>query len=360
MSEQGAADKSHEPSSRKLEKARQKGEIARSSDLITAAAYTGFLFVLAATGSAAILATGEAMMVMLARSSSLSEQVFSGPARPLMTAALRPVFQPLSFWFVVPSIAAIAAIFAQRAFVFTPSKLQFKLSRVSVLSNAKNKFGPSGLFEFFKSFSKLALFTLCLGVFLKVQFPTVAEALHYRPEGQLVLVGRLSLQFVLIVVLVMISIGVLDYFWQFQHHLQKNRMSHQEMKDEHKEAEGDPHLKQERRARAQQAASHQLVAEVKQADVLIVNPTHYSVALKWSRRPDEAPICVAKGIDEIAMQMRGIAQDCGVPIHADPPTARALHANLQVGEQIHESHFRAVAVAIRFADDMRRKASKLS
>ena len=173
------------------------------------------------------------------------------------------------------------------------------------------------------------------------------------------LMGALSVQFVLIVVAVMAIFGGVDYLWQRHRHLQKHRMSHKEIRDEHKEVEGDPHLKQERRARAQQVASRQMVAEVKTADVVIVNPTHYSVALKWSRKPGEAPVCVAKGIDQVALQIREIARENGVPIHSDPPTARALHARLQVGDQIQEDHFRAVAVAIRFAEEIRQKARRM-
>jgi flagellar biosynthetic protein FlhB len=266
---------------------------------------------------------------------------------------------PLLPWLLVPFAAAILGVAVQRAFIFAPSKLRPRMSRISLIANAKNKYGAGGLFEFAKSLVKLAIFSACLGLFLKGQFQTLIESLLYAPQGQLALMARLALQFVLIVVLVMFALGGVDFLWQRHQHLQKNRMSHKEIKDEHKEAEGDPHLKQERRARAQQVASNQMVAEVKKADVVIVNPTHYAVALKWSRRPHEAPICVAKGVDAVAKQIREVARENAVPIHSDPPTARALYAELDVGEQIAEAHFQAVAVAIRFAEEMRQKARKM-
>jgi len=128
------------------------------------------------------------------------------------------------------------------------------------------------------------------------------------------------------------------------------------MMDETKEAEGDPHLKNERRQRGHRIATNRMLADVPGADVVIVNPAHYAVALKWSRLPGEAPICVAKGVDEIAAAIREAARGAGVPIHADPPTARVLHATTRIGAQIPEGQYRAVAVAIRFAEDMRRKA----
>jgi flagellar biosynthetic protein FlhB len=123
-----------------------------------------------------------------------------------------------------------------------------------------------------------------------------------------------------------------------------------------KEAEGDPHLKQHRRMRAQELAMNQMMADVPGADVVIVNPTHYAVALAWDRGPGSAPVCVAKGRDQVAARIRETARQAGVPVHADPPTARALFATVEIGAQIAPEHYRPVAAAIRFAEAMRRKA----
>lgn len=101
---------------------------------------------------------------------------------------------------------------------------------------------------------------------------------------------------------------------------------------------------------------NQMLADVPEADVVVVNPTHYAVALKWSRLPGEAPVCVAKGVDEIAARIREKAQEAAIPIHRDPPTARALHAIVEIGQEIPEEQYRAVAAAIRFADAMRQRA----
>jgi len=128
------------------------------------------------------------------------------------------------------------------------------------------------------------------------------------------------------------------------------------MQDEFKDSEGDPHLKAARRQRAVDIAMKQMLAEVPKADVVIVNPTHYAVALKWSRGSGRAPVCVAKGTDEVAARIRTKATEAGVPIWSDPPCARAIHAQVKVGEEIDRSHFAAVAAAIRFAEKMRQKA----
>ena len=131
-------------------------------------------------------------------------------------------------------------------------------------------------------------------------------------------------------------------------------MSHKEQREETKESEGDPQMKAQRRQRAQKIAMSRMVAETKNADVLIVNPTHYAVALTWSRMGEDLPTCVAKGTDELALRLREAAAEAGVPIRDDPPCARSLHAAVEVGDPIRPEHFKAVAAAIRFADRVRK------
>ncbi len=137
--------------------------------------------------------------------------------------------------------------------------------------------------------------------------------------------------------------------------MRKNRMSDKEIRDEMKDAEGDPHMKQQRRQRGQEIAMNQMLSDVPKADVIVVNPTHYAVALQWSRNQGEAPVVTAKGVDEVARRIREIAHESAIPIHRDPPTARALHASVEIGSEIAPDHYRAVAAAIRFADMIRRK-----
>ena len=172
------------------------------------------------------------------------------------------------------------------------------------------------------------------------------------------LLGRLTIDFLLIVFLIALVLGGVDFLWQIHRHRQRHRMSRKEMLDEFKENEGDPHLKSARRQRAQEVATNQMLADVAKADVVVVNPTHYAVALRWDRSRRGAPVCVAKGVDEIAKRIRERAAENGVPIHSDPPTARALHATIEIGQEIRAEHYRAVAAAIRFADAMRKRARR--
>ena len=150
-----------------------------------------------------------------------------------------------------------------------------------------------------------------------------------------------------------IVIAAIDLPWQQYDHARKLKMSYQDMKEETKRTEGDPMMKQSRQRRAREIANNQMMQEVPNADVVVVNPTHYAVALKWSREPGSAPKCVAKGVDEIAKRIREIAVENMVPIHSDPPTARALFATVEIDQEIDPEHYQAVAAAIRFADGLR-------
>lgn len=350
------SDKSFEATATKLQEARRKGEIAKSNDLLTAAGYAGMLSALMIAGAWTVDEVGTAMMILLEQGAVLGPLFLQGagtaPAGVLATSigvGLLPLF-------ILPAALVIMAVFAQRAWVFAPTKLKPKLSRISLISNAKNKFGRSGLFEFFKSFTKLCVYSAFLGVFVNANISEMIAAIQSGPRLVLGLLAELCMTFLLIVVLISAVIGGIDAVWQHFEHLRKNRMSRKEIMDEAKNDEGDPYQKQERRQRAMSAAQNQMLQDVPQADVVIVNPTHYAVALKWSRKPGEAPECVAKGVDEIAAAIRRAAEEAQVPIHSDPPTARSLFASTEIGAQIVPEHYRAVAAAIRFAESMRRKA----
>ncbi|MEM9550335.1 MAG: flagellar type III secretion system protein FlhB [Pseudomonadota bacterium] len=349
-------EKPFEATPEKLRKAREKGDIARAPDLLVAASYAGLFLTALIWGETTIRAFGSHMMAVLDQSDRLAPLMFGGGApQAVMGPILLGTAQSLLPWFLAPAAFVLILLAAQRGIVFAPSKIQPKLSRISIISNAKNKFGRTGLFEFAKSFTKLCFYSLCLALFLRARLPDIAVSSDADPGFAVALMGRLFVELLLLVLLIATAIGGIDALWQYHEHQRKNRMSRKEIMDETKDAEGDPHFKQERRQRGQEIAMNTMIAEVPKADVVIVNPTHYAVALQWSRLPGTAPVCVAKGVDEVAAAIRKAASDADVPIHSDPPTARAVFATVDIGKEIDEEHYQAVAAAIRFADEMRRK-----
>ncbi len=349
-------DKQHEPTQKKLEDARRKGDVPRSTDLTTAAAYGGLLIVAFSVGGAGLQTTGVVFSGLISRAEEAPNLVFSGSSAPFVGAVIRAMVSGLLPWFLIPGLAALLAVIAQRGFVVAPEKVKPKLNRISPLPNAKNKFGRSGLFEFSKSFVKLSVYSLVMGLFIWKQLPVIIEAISMNPPLIQVIMFRLCISFFLIVLLISLVIGGVDFLWQRHEHMRKNRMSHKELTDEIKQSEGDPHVKQQRRQKGYDIAMNQMLSDVPKADVVIVNPTHFAVALQWSRLPGAAPICVAKGADNAAARIREVASEAGVPIHSDPPTARALHALVEIGQEIKSEHYEAVAAAIRFAEAMRKRA----
>lgn len=356
-SEESPGDKPFDPTPERLRKAREKGDIARANDINIAASYAGLLLAGVLFGAPMLIGAAGQLQIMLDQPVHLADTLFAGSARPVMGLLLGTVTWYISGWFVVPMLLVMLAIIATRSFVIAPSKLKPKLSKISLIKNAKNKFGPSGLFEFAKSFVKLLIYSVVLVILLWRGFDRLAGTMTEAPGAIAVLVFVQAQGLLTIVLVVAALIGGADFLWQRMEHLRKNRMSHKEMRDEHKDAEGDPHLKQKRRSRAQEIAMSQMASEVAGADVVIVNPTHYAVALRWDRATAGAPQCVAKGVDEMALRIREIAQEHEVPIHPDAPTARALHATVEVGEEISVEHYGPVAAAIRFADHLRKVGS---
>ncbi|MEM7641911.1 MAG: flagellar type III secretion system protein FlhB [Pseudomonadota bacterium] len=348
MSGEDGAERSHEPTPQKLLEARRKGEIVKSQDLAVGASYLGVLICLALMApmiGARFLDLGG---TLLAEADRLSVPVRTGGAgRAGEILAETLVMSGLIV--VAPAALVLAVLFAQQAFVFAPEKVQPKLSRISLLSNAKNKFGPTGLFEFAKSAAKMALYGAILVWFLWRHADHMIGAVALEPRMTAALLPKVLMEFVIPVTVVSLAIAVIDYAWQRHSHMAKNRMTRQEVLDETKQSEGDPAFKAKRRQRAQEIAMNTMLADVPDATVIVVNPTHYAVALKWSPLDPSPPVCLAKGVDAIAAKIREAATEAGVPIFSDPPTARALHASVEIGDPIDRAHFAAVAAAIRFA-----------
>lgn len=349
-------DKTHDPTQRKLEDARRKGDLAKSTDLLAFAALAGMLLV----GLLLPTVLGDAMVAAQRLLASLPELAVQEAERlsVALTGSLLPMLKVGALAMGLPALFVILMLVAQRGLVFAPDKLKPRLARVSPIANARHKFGPEGLFEFAKGTLKLVLVSMALFLVLQGELDAVVASARLSPVQGISLFWGILGTFFLTVLVVMLFLGVLDLLWQRHVLARRNRMSRKELMDEAKEQEGDPHTRSSRRQRAQDIALNQMLSAVPESTVVIVNPTHVAVALKWSRGAQTAPVVVAKGVDEIALRIRTCAAEAGVPIHSDPPTARAIHATVAIGEPVRNQHFAAVAVAIRFAERLRNKARR--
>ena len=349
------SEKSHEPSQKRLDDARKRGDVPRSPDLTTAAVYAGVLLALTLAGSTALQQAGSAAVTLIGQSDRLAPMILKAgraPTAGLLTAFVMP-FLPI---LALPMLAAILSLVAQRGLILSPEKIAPKLSRISPIAAFGQKFGREGLFAFGKSLTKMIVTCLLVAVLLPRHADDLLISLQLSPGQSSILLFQILTEFLFLALLSTLSFGGLDYGWQYLQHRRRNMMSRQEMVEESRDSEGDPHMKGHRRQRGREIALSRMLQDVASADVVLVNPTHYAVALKWRRGDRSAPILLAKGADDIAARIREKAAEAGVPLHRDPPTARAIYATVEIGSPILPAHFKAVAAAIRFAEAMRKRA----
>ncbi len=349
-------EKVHDPTPQKLEEARKKGDIPRSMDVAAAAGMIGLLLALSLGGAELSLASATVLSALLDRAHEFTG-VLLGPGGievgfSWLNAALVP-FLPV---FLLPFGIALASLLAQQAFAVSLEKIMPKLNRLDPLGNAKQKFGPTGLVQFVKGTIKMVTISAVLIYFMISKNDELIGSVRGTAASVYALLGETLISITAASCVIFSAIGLVDLLWQRFDHARKLRMSFQDLRDEQKSSEGDPHTKQQRRQRGYEIANNRMMQDVPTADVIIVNPTHYAVALKWSRAPGTAPQCVAKGTDEVARRIREVAAESGVPIHSDPPTARAIFGTVEIGQEVEPKHYRAVAAAINFAEKIRKDA----
>ena len=353
-----SGEKVLDPTPQKLAEARRKGDVAKSNDVSAAAMYIAFLAVALTVGAFVVGQAASTLMVLVSQPDRLTGVILGPGGAAVAGEIVAEALWALAPVFLLPIGAVIVSLVGQQAVVFSGEKLAPKGSRLSVVANAKNKFGPTGLVEFAKSAVKLAAISAALFIYLAGDFNRMIGAAQADAKILGALMMETLVALLVIATIISIAIAAVDVTWQRFDHMRKQRMSYQELKEETKQAEGDPHMKAQRRQRGQEIANNRMLLEVPKADVVLVNPTHYAVALKWSRAKGSAPTCVAKGEGEIALKIRSVAETAAIPVRSDPPTARALFATVEIGREIPPEQYRAVAAAIRFADDMRRRAKK--
>lgn len=352
-----SGEKQHDATQKRLDDSRKRGEAPRSNDLTSALSLGGLYLSFLMFGAGAITNFGQISQQIWGAAGKNAVKLFSASPKVLGDQIFLTLVHILPV-FLLPMTGAMVAVIGQGSFGFTLANLAPKLKRVSPFASMKTKFGPKGLLTFLKSLLKAALVAVLLSYFLRQYAQEIIASMYQAVPNSSILMMRMSLDFLGLVVLISVVFGLVDFLWQVLQHKKKNMMSRKEIQDETKESDGDPHVKAQRRQRGQDMAMNQMLLDVPGADVIIVNPTHYAVALRWNKSKKTAPILVAKGVDDIAAKIREIAQKAQVPLQSDPPTARLIYASVGLGEPVRPEHYRAVAAAIRFAEAMRKRKAR--
>ncbi|MFN0024038.1 MAG: flagellar biosynthesis protein FlhB [Parvularculaceae bacterium] len=352
MSDTDNDDKSFEPTQSRIEKARREGDTPLSKEIASAAAYIGLYGAIVIGADFAAQGVAMALASLHDRPESFSP---TGGTQALQ-AAVMAALAAAAVFIAAPAAAVATALALQQNVVFAPQRLKMKWSRLSPIANAKHKYGPDGIAEFLRSFTIVGLILAMFLFVYRDRFEALPGAALAAGEA---VGGMITLEAALLIGAISLfssSIGAVDLVWVRARHRKKLMMSLDEIRREAKETEGDPHFKSARRERAKALATNKMLKAVPGASVLLVNPEHYAVALRWDGPSSGPPVCVAKGADNMAAKIKEIAAQHGVPIHRDPPAARAIYSVVGVGEEIRREHFAAVAAAIHFADLVRKKA----
>ncbi|MGX6648115.1 flagellar biosynthesis protein FlhB [Maricaulaceae bacterium MS644] len=346
MAEEDKSSKTEEPTERRLKKAREDGDVPKSQEI------SGWFTLAAGLAVFAFMAPGVSsdltriMTIFLARPHEMS--LDTGAAMELAAATGLRLVVILGFVFLLIMVAAAAGNLVQHGLMFTPKKIEPKLDKLNPINGLKRMFGPEGWMNFFKGVGKMALVG---GAVALVMWPRRDELLALpalAPIGLLQEVYSATIELLIAALIVYAFIAAADFAFQRHQFIDRNKMSQKEIKDEYKDTEGDPMVRAKLRQIRQERAQRRMMARVPDAAVVITNPTHYAVALEYVQGVTGAPVCVAKGVDEVALRIRELAEANGVPIVEDPPLARGLYASVDLEEAIPPEQFAAVAKVIGY------------
>ena len=351
MADEDDSQKTEDPSSRKLAKGREKGQVAVSQEIKNAVVLLAGTLFLAALAPKLMRDVRDIGFTFIEQPNAIPVDfdhmrlVFTRVTLE-MGLAMMPVMGLLMF-------AAIVSSVAQVGFLWSPSKLELDPGKISPMKGLKRMFSTRAVVEFLKGILKLAVvaavsFGIAVpplkDVSLFPLYPTGAFLDRLQDEAVLLGVGALS---------VMIVISALDFAYQKFAFIKQMRMTKQEVKDEHKQSEGDPMIKRRIATLRMERARQRMMAAVPKADVVVTNPTHFAVALMYRMDEMSAPILVAKGVDHLAMRIRTLAEEHDIPIVENPPLARALYATVELDQEVPPEHYKAVAEVIGYVMRLR-------
>jgi flagellar biosynthetic protein FlhB len=347
-------DKTEDPTQKRLDDAHAKGDVAKSQEVNTWFVIAGGTLVLSTFSGSIGGGISMPMRNLIANSWMIRTDGAGLMAlgQTLGYAVLAAVGVPL----LMLMLAAIAGNMIQHRLVWSGESLKPKFSKVSPGAGLKRIFGKQAAANFAKGIFKLVALGAVMTAVLWPERHRLEAFLHFDPAEILGVTTTLTLHLMGAVVAMLAAVAIADYFFQYRQWYQRQKMSLQEMKEEFKQSEGDPHIKGKIRQLRQQRMKKRMMAAVPKASVIITNPTHYSVALSYDRSMS-APVCVAKGVDNIAFKIREIAKEHDIPIVENVPLARALYATVDIDEEIPVEHYHAVAEIIGYVMGLKRTFS---
>ncbi len=341
-----AGEKTEKATPKKRQDSRKKGQVAKSQDMNTAINLIAVFGVLIMTGSFMYeqivgLMKEFFQQMMLEELTEENLQVMIYEVLKMMGLTLAPVL-------ATAVVAGVIANIMQVGFMFTTESIQFKLDKLDPIKGAKRIFSVRALVELLKSILKISIVGFVAFFVLWNRMDEIIVLSHLPVSDAIVLIADISVKVGLYAAIALFCIAILDYMYQ-KYDFEKNiRMSKKDIKDEYKNSEGDPLIKSKIKQKQRQMAMQRMMQEVPNADVVITNPTHFAIALKYDDTKSDAPLVVAKGVDFVAQKIKYIAKENDVIMVENRPLARALYDQTEVGQAIPEEFFKAVAEILAF------------
>jgi flagellar biosynthesis protein FlhB len=348
------SDKTQDPTQKRLDDAHERGDVAKSQEVNTWFMIAGATLVLSSFSGSIGGGLKTPMQNLIANSWMFH---VDGPALLQLAQRLEYVILgALGVPLLLLAISAIAGNMIQHRLVWSGESLKPSFSKISPASGAKRIFGKQAAANFAKGLFKLIALGAVMTALLWPERYRLESMISFDPSMTLGVIINLTLKLLGAVVAMLAVVAIADYFFQYRQWYQRQKMSLQEMKNEFKQSEGDPHIKGKIRQLRQARMKKRMMASVPKASVIITNPTHYAVALSYERGMS-APICLAKGVDNIALKIREIAGKHDIPIVENVPLARALYATVEIDDEIPVEHYHAVAEVIGYVMGLRRGLS---
>lgn len=347
------SSKTEDPSAKRLEDARRRGDVAKSPEVVTwfMLGGTGAVLALMAPWTSTSLLQQLKLLLANADQFDIAGGAFGSFFTALATAIIGVAIVPM----VVLTAIAVGANLIQHRPVISLTPLAPRFSKISPLSGLQRLFSRDAVINLGKGVIKIAVVGAVMIYAFWPETDRLDTMVTADPAILMAVTEELVLKVFWAAVAIMTVIAIADFVYQRNRWWTKHKMTLQEVRDEFKQMEGDPKIKGRVRQIRLQRARKRMMAQVPQATVIVANPTHYAVALKYERKM-AAPLCVAKGVDDLALRIRALGEEHGVPVVENPPLARALYASVEVDQTIPTEHFKAVAQVIGYV--MRLKARR--
>ena len=345
--------KTEEATPRKLADARKKGDVAKSPDVASALSLMGAAAVILMSGGWFATSMAEQLLPFIASPHAMMGGLDAGAGVEIGARALWAIAPFLGAVMLATILGGAGGNLAQSGLIFTAEKLKPDWSKVNPLKGFKRIFGPDGLVQFLKTFLKLSAVVLICWLVLRLHVRELENMAAMSPAMILPMARDLAIALMVSALVFLGFTAGADYLWQRYRFAERMKMTKEEIKEDYKQSEGDPHVKAKLKQIRAQRSRQRMMQNVPKATVIVTNPTHYSVALRYETG-DAAPVCVAKGVDALALRIREVAREHKVPIVENVPLARALYAAVDVDETIPREHFEAAARVIGFVMQRRK------